>query len=521
MGGHAVSPGNDRGRIPLRGRYQISPGDDDFGTAEALASGPMTPPAPVLERASSPLPVAEPGAGRRQAEGWPRFRRGGRAMAAAATIRREWAPVVFGGSAVFALVTALTSFNAPERVWGAFASVSYAAAAITAAVVRRRGPVVRRRGLTLAVLISLAGGLAAPLAWMAYTGMAQPEVGVIIRSAGMLVHQGTPYASPAALAAAHSWRAYDPYLPALIVFGVPRALGGGLLTDPRIWFGIAFVAAFGAAVRIARVPRPVWWTVLVTASPVVALPLAVGGDDLPVLGLICLGLALAGRALAAPALADRTARDRWPWVAGAGLAIGLAAAMKATAWPAVPVLAVLFAARRGWRAAGWFTAAVLGAGLVTDGLAVAAHPAAVVVNTVLYPLGLAKAASPAASMLPGHLLASFGTWGHWTALALMALAGTGAGLWLIIRPPRDARGAGWRLALGLALLFVLAPASRVGYFVYPLGLDAWLLLSRWPGLRVISQSIQNRSTAVPLAPGTTGSSTPPHDSMTAREPMLS
>src|SRR5262249_58179221 len=98
-----------------------------------------------------------------------------------------------------------------------------------------------------------------------------------------------------------------------------------------------------------------------------------------------------------------------PGGGGGGWAMGWAGGMRATAWPAVPVLAVLFAARRGWRAAGWFTAAVLGAGLVTDGLAVAAHPAAVVVNTVLYPLGLAKAASPAASMLPGHLLARFPT----------------------------------------------------------------------------------------------------------------
>jgi hypothetical protein len=156
--------------------------------------------------------------------------------------------------------------------------------------------------------------------------------------------------------------------------------------------------------------------------------------------------------------------------------------MKATAWPAVAVLAVLFAARQGWRAVGWFVAAVAGAVLVTDGITVAAHPAAAVANTVLYPLGLAKAASPAASMLPGHLLAGVGTWGHWTALALMALAGAGVGISLIIRPPRDAHGAGWRLALGLALVFVLAPATRVGYFVYPLGLAAWLLLSRWPEL---------------------------------------
>jgi hypothetical protein len=425
----------------------------------------MPPSARVLERAGAPLPAGEPGKGRRAGGGGLSFLREGRLSAAVAAIRREWVACALGISAVFALVTALTSFNAPERVWGTFAAVSYAVSAITAGVAGRRG-------IRLAVLIGLAGSLMAPLAWMAHTGMAQPEVAVIIRSAAMYVHHGTPYASPAALADAHNWHAYDPYLPALIVFGVPHVLARGLLTDPRIWFGIGFVTTFGAAAWIAGVRRPVWWTLLVTASPVVALPLAVGGDDLAVLGLMCLGLALAGRA----------ARGCWPWVPAAGLAIGLAAAMKATAWPAVAVLAVLFAGRQGWRAAAWFGAAVAGAGLVTDGITVAVHPAAAVVNTVLYPLGLTKSASPAASMLPGHVLASAGAWGHWTALALMALAGAGVGVSLIIRPPRDAQGAGWRLVLGLGLLFVLAPATRVGYFVYPLGLAAWLLPFRWPDL---------------------------------------
>lgn len=411
-------------------------------------------------------------------------------------IRREWVTGAFAVSAAFAIVTALTSANAPERVWGTFAAASYTVCAVTAAVVRRRGA-------GIAVLIGLAGAVAAPLAWMAVTGLAQPEVAVIIRSAAMLVHRGTPYASPAALAAAHSWRAYDPYLPALIVFGVPRVFAGGLFSDPRIWFGAVFVATFGAAVRVARVPRPVWWTLLVTASPVVALPIAVGGDDLPVLGLMCLGLALVSRGPA----------SQWRWAAAAGLALGLAAAMKATAWPAVAVVTVLLIARGGrrgarsgsrgasgssraasggprgrggprvprrdWHAVIWFAAAVLGVALAIDGPVVVAHPAAALANTVLYPLGLAQAASPAASLLPGHLLASTGAWGHWTALVLMALAGAGVGAWVIVRPPMDAQGAGWRLALGMALLFVLAPASRVGYFVYPLGLAAWLLLSRW------------------------------------------
>ena len=425
----------------------------------------MTPPlAEVLERISTPAGTGEPGPSRPgRTPGW--LPRGDRARAALAVIRREWVAGAFALSAVFALVTALTSSNAPERVWGAFAAAGYAACAVTATVMRRRG-------LRLVVLIGLASAVGAPLAWMAVTGMAQPEVAVIIRSAAMLVHQGTPYASPAALAAAHSWHAYDPYLPALIVFGVPRVFVGGLFSDPRIWFGAVFVATFGAAARFARAPRPVWWTLLVTASPVVALPLAVGGDDLPVLSLMCLGLALASRG----------SRSQWRWAAAAGLALGLAAAMKATAWPAVAVVAVLLIARQGWRAVTWFAAAVLGVTLAVDGPTVAAHPAAAVANAVLYPLGLAKVASPAASLLPGHLLASTGAWGHWTALMLMALAGAGVGAWIILRPPRDAHGAGWRLALGLALLFVLAPASRVGYFVYPLGLAAWLLLCRWPEL---------------------------------------
>ena len=51
---------------------------------------------------------------------------------------------------------------------------------------------------------------------------------------------------------------------------------------------------------------------------------------------------------------------------------------------------------------------------------------------------------------------------------------------LIIRPPADGRDAAWRLALGLAVMFTLAPATRWGYFVYPIGLVGWMLLTRPP-----------------------------------------
>jgi hypothetical protein len=459
----------------------------------------MTPPQTwVLERAAASPRTGEPGApldpGR--VPRWEQWQIHGRQLGTVtlAVIRREWVALLFGLSAVFAAITALVSVNAPERLWGEWASVSYAVAAVLVVVTRWRAAtctvlaaltrtraatatvlaaVTRTRAATAAVLLSLAGALIAPLAWMASTGLAQPEVHVIVHSARMFVHSGTPYASPAALAAQHTWTAYDPYLPALIVFGTLRTLGTSVLTDPRIWFGLAFVVTFGAALRLARVRRPVWWTVLVTASPVVALPVAVGGDDLPVLGLMCLGLALAGRAVL-----DDAGAGRWRWAVTAGLALGLAAAMKATAWPAVAVVLVLLARRAGSRAAGWFTLAAAAVVAVTDGPVVAAHPAATVTNTILYPLGLTKAVSPAASQLPGHLLAGVGTWGHWAALVLMMLAGAGVAASMFIRPPKDAQGAGWRLVLGFTLLFGLAPASRVGYFVYPFGLAAWLLLAR-------------------------------------------
>ena len=49
---------------------------------------------------------------------------------------------------------------------------------------------------------------------------------------------------------------------------------------------------------------------------------------------------------------------------------------------------------------------------------------------------------------------------------------------LVVRPPRNLRAATWRLAVGLALMFALGPAERFGYFIYPLGLAGWLILTK-------------------------------------------
>jgi len=433
----------------------------------------------------------------------PRFRRPGRPRpsAPAGLLRREWLAVLCGVSAVFAAVTAAVSAHPAQRAWGMFATGGYCAACLAALAVprlRRAGAVrhrgtgsaaryrgtgnaarhqgtgsaARRRGYRLAVLAALGGAVVAPLAWMATAGQAQPEVGVIVRSAALLLHRGTPYVSAGALASAHSAYTYDPYLPALIVFGMPRALlGGGPLTDPRVWFAAVFVVTFGAALAIAGTPRPGWWVAAVTASPVIAFPLSVGGDDLPVLGLVCLGLAVAA-----------TGPERsWLHPVAAGLVLGLAAAMKATAWPALAVALVLIGARQGRRAAALSGLAAATVVVTADGPAFAVAPGAMVANTIAFPLGLAKVASPAASVLPGHLIAATGAAGRWAAVALVVIAGVAVGVSLLVSPPKDAQAAGWRVVIGLALMFLLAPASRAGYFVYPLGLSAWLLLTRPDG----------------------------------------
>ena len=209
-----------------------------------------------------------------------------RAAALSAAVEHEWPAALLVACALFACAVAAISADAPQRLWGELAAASYGLAALVALAGRRRG-------LPLAVAISVTGAVLIPLAWMASTRMGQPEVSVVIRSAQLFLHQGTPYERASALATAHGPYAYNPYLPALAFFGLPHAwFGGGVLTDPRVWFGAVFLAAFGTALRLSGVRRPWLWAVVVTASPIIAYPLSTGGDDLPVLALICLGLAL-------------------------------------------------------------------------------------------------------------------------------------------------------------------------------------------------------------------------------------
>ena len=154
--------------------------------------------------------------------------------------------------------------------------------------------------------------------------------------------------------------------------------------------------------------------------------------------------------------------------------------MKYTAWPALAIIAVMVASRNGARSAVRFTLVVLAAAAaLVAALAPAAlrHPASILQNTVAYPLGLTSAKSPAQSPLPGHLLATLGSGGHLAALLLLAAAGMATAASLALSPPATPAAAARRVAIGLTALFLLSPATRFGYFIYPISLYAWALLA--------------------------------------------
>jgi len=409
----------------------------------------LTPPVPAA--------ASEPG-------GW---------RAGALSLDRNWLVAAYGVFTAYAAVFAALS-GGRDQVWAAWAVGGYALGTV----------LLWRRRTAVALTLCLALVLVAPLIWNTVAFGLEDGIVVIDRSADLLLHHGSPYLPKQQLT---SYLSYNPYLPLMALSGLPHAAGlHGFAGNAGVWLAAGTVVVLGVAFWVTTPAGPersrlaLRGAAIAVASPVIALNLAVITTDPPVLAFMLLSLALAAR------------RTRG-WTVWAGLALAAACVLKDTAWLAIPVMAAMYWCRDGWRAAARFVVALLAAALVLiAALAPAtlyrpAATAAMIRDTILFPLGLTKYKTPAGSLLPGHLLTSMGTAGHVLSVGLLGAAALGVAVSLFIWPLRDVRAAAWRLAIGLTLMFALGPDVRFGYFIYPLGLLGWLALTR-PGVLVPAPS---------------------------------
>ncbi|MET8362407.1 glycosyltransferase 87 family protein [Micromonospora sp. NPDC005252] len=392
---------------------------------------------------------------------------------------------LYAVSAVFAAITAVTSTLLPHRAWGAVAAVGYLVATVAVIVqllLRRRNPATRPAGLPARWAVTgfaWASTALLPVLWQSVeratgrTDRAQEEVLVVEQAGIRLLEHGTPYLGRdaiAALPAGEQLLGYTPYQPGMALFGLPRALADTWWTDARVWFAVGTALALALAVATLRAARGTVGGPLVgahrsdaallrgvqaaTVLPICALTLATGGDDMPVLALCLLALALAA--------AGRPGR--------AGLAVGLAGALKLFAWPIALVLIVWGLTRR--------AGARVAAGAI--GLPVAALLPALLVdrdalteNVLRFPLGHGLVTSPAQSPFPGQLIAATLPGGRLIAAALLVAAGVAIAVRLARRPPGTAAATALICGYGLLAAIALMPSTRFGYLLYPLALLAW------------------------------------------------
>ena len=398
--------------------------------------------------------------------------------------------ILYALSALFAFVTIVGSSLALYRQWAELAIGPFifgtVASAILAALGARRahrtGTGARARGrrqwvgrIAIATVVFV-GATAIPLGleilWRSDGdpgSHVQPEVTVIERG-GQQISQGKdPYhevTNPKGKIVYHARGestvdAFLPYLPIMTVFGIPSERKHDIaLTDARIFFSLAtlLVAAIALWLCPADGRRKMRALQVIAILPTAALPLATGGDDMVVVAFLLLAMVLAQR--------------RQPFASG--VVLGIVSAMKFTAWPLAAL--ALFAARNRKgerRPLTMFLGMLVVAGPVV-GWYVLQGPWAFFDNVVLFPLGLSGVKSPAASPLPGHLIVSAFPFLHRVLPVVVGIVGGLLLAWYLYRrPPQTAAQVCKVAGVVMAVITLLAPATRIGYLLYPINFFVW------------------------------------------------
>ena len=166
-----------------------------------------------------------------------------------------------------------------------------------------------------------------------------------------------------------------PYLPVMALMGIPSDIWpNNGLSDARIFFCLTTLAVAAVALYLCRANgrRKIRALQALVILPLASLPLATGGDDIPVAACLLLAVVLAQR--------------RRPFASG--VVFGIASAMKFTAWPLAAL--ALFAARgrKGERRPLAMLAGMIVVAVPTIFPFVLRGPFAIVDDVVLFPLGL-------------------------------------------------------------------------------------------------------------------------------------
>ncbi|HXZ61956.1 MAG TPA: glycosyltransferase 87 family protein [Acidimicrobiales bacterium] len=408
--------------------------------------------------------------------------------------------LLYLGGAVFALLTIFTSTFPLYQVWGRMAMSPYAlgalASAVLAWVVRRarlRQPdgvlaaVQHRRAWVARIAVAtcvFVGALAVPMGleilWRfdhAAGSHLQPEVVAVEQGGQDIVRGQDPYHKLVRLDHPVKYHApgepdfvgFLPYLPLMAVAGIPSDIWpNNGLSDARIFFCLTTLVVAGVALALCRADgrRKIRALQALLILPLAALPLATGGDDIPVVAFLLLAAVLAQR--------------RQPFASG--IVFGIASAMKFTAWPLAALAVFAARGRNGERRPLSMLAGMAVVTLPAIFPFLWRGPVALFDDVVLFPLGLSAVPSTAASALPGHVLVTaFPSLNRVLPLSVGLVLAVALVRHLYKHTPQTIASVCNIAGVVLSVLILLAPNPRVGYLLYPVNFFVWgyLLAEQW------------------------------------------
>jgi hypothetical protein len=407
--------------------------------------------------------------------------------------------LLYLASALFALLTIYTSTNALYEVWGRMALSPFVFGALASGALAWWVRRARRQGLGHAltrrqhrrawlarIVVAacvFAGALAIPLGFeilWRFDGVAgshqQPEVAAVEIGGQDLVRGQDPYHPLVRLDHPVRYHApgqpdfagFLPYLPLMAVAGIPSDIWPNSgLSDARIFFCLTTLVVAAVALYLCRADgkRKIRALQALVILPLAALPLATGGDDIPVVAFLLLAVVLAQR--------------HRPFASG--VVFGIASAMKFTAWPLAAL--ALFAARghKGERRPLSMLAGMAVVAVPTIFPFALRGPFALIDDVVLFPLGLSAIPSTAASALPGHVLVSeFPSLSRALPLAVGIVLAVLLARHLYRHTPRTVTDVCALGGIVMSALILLAPNPRIGYLLYPINFFVWAYLLAEP-----------------------------------------